>query len=184
MTYVQPALAQANPYLRAGVAAIAVLLMTSIHHVYGAVNYDTPFRLHIVYVAVPVAIVIAALLAFARAWRSGRTGRIALWVVVAIILFFPVALIGIYEGGYNHVVKNFVYFVLGEQAARGMCPADGVCELPNSFIFEATGIAQFFIALPAAVLAWRLLRREGQGRNSEAHSAVVVLRPNAADELQ
>jgi hypothetical protein len=127
MTYAQSTLQRANPYFLAGASALAVLLMTSIHHVYGAVIYNTPFRLHIVYVAVPAGIAIVVVLVLAWAWRGTAAGRAARWIAVGAILFFPVALIGVYEGGYNHVVKNFLYFVLGEDVARTMCAEDGVC---------------------------------------------------------
>lgn len=145
------------PYLRAGAAALAVLLLTSAHHIYGAVIYDTPWRSHIAQISAPVGAAIT--LAYYLGWlrRGSKLGLAATWTGSLIALAFPVAAIGIYEGGFNHVVKNAVYFGLGEDAARTLFPG-AAYEMPNNFIFEATGVAQFPLAVLTAVLVVRLLR--------------------------
>jgi hypothetical protein len=145
------------PCFLAGAAALAVLLLTSAHHIYGAVIYDTPWRSHIAHISVAVGAAIA--LAYYLGWsRRGSTlGRVTTWVGSLIVLAFPVAAIGIYEGGFNHLVKNVVYFGLGEGAARTLFPGDAY-EMPNDFIFEATGVAQFPLAILTGVLVVRLLR--------------------------
>lgn len=148
--------ASATDYLRAGAAALLVLALTAVHHIWGAVIYATPWRVHIVYVAIPVAILFVVLLAAGWRNRGMPSGRAATWGAIGVILFFPVLLIGIYEGGYNHLVKNLLYFVFGEPVARMMCPDDGTCELPSDFVFEATGIAQVFAGLYAGYAAIRL----------------------------
>lgn len=162
MTNLPMTLGATSPHLRAGAAALTVLLMTSIHHVYGAVIYDTPFRLHIVYISVPVALAIAAAL-YVGATRTGTVGRVATWIGVAIIFAFAVAAIGVFEGGYNHVLKNIVYFAGGEEAMMKLVPESvydpAAVEIPNDFIFEATGIAQFPLSIWTAVLTWRLARQ-------------------------
>lgn len=148
-------------HLRAGTAALLVLLMTSIHHVYGAVAYDTPFRLHIVFIAIPAAMAIAAAL-YVGATRADRAGRIATWIGVAIIALFAVGAIGFFEGGYNHVVKNMGFLAGGESAVAKLMPAwlydPSAVEIPNDFFFEATGIAQFPLSVWTAVATWRLAR--------------------------
>jgi hypothetical protein len=146
-----------NLHLYAGAAAIAVLGLTSVHHIYGAAIYGTPWRLHIVYFAVPAAIVIAATLFFGWAWRGWTSGFIATWAGSLLALALPVAAIGFYEGGYNHVVKNLVFFGFGEDAARTLFSGQAY-EMPNDFLFEATGVAQFPLAVLTAVLVARLLR--------------------------
>ena len=70
---------------------------------------------------------------------------------------FPVIAIGFYEGLFNHVVKNLVYFGLGEASARTLFPGP-IYEMPDNFIFEATGILQFPLAVLAGVQALRLAR--------------------------
>jgi hypothetical protein len=148
---------------RAGIAALAVLAMTAVHHVYGAVIYDTPFRLHIVFVAVPVALFIAFALRLGAARAGTKQGRLATWAAVAVILVFAVAAIGVFEGGYNHFVKNIAYLGGGEAAVRVMMPSwlydPAAVEIPNDIVFEATGIAQFPLSIWAAIETWRLARR-------------------------
>lgn len=146
-----------NLHLNAGVAAIAVLVLTSVHHIYGAAIYDTPWRLHIVYFAVPAAIVIAATLFLGWAWRGSASGFIATWAGSLLALAFPVAAIGFYEGGYNHVIKNLVFFGFGEDPARTLFSGEAY-EMPSDFFFEATGVAQFPLSILTAVLVLRLLR--------------------------
>jgi hypothetical protein len=146
-----------NLYLRAGAAALAVLVLTSVHHVYGAIIYDTPWRAHIVYIAAPVGLIIAVLFYLGWSGRGTSAARIATWIGALATLAFPVAAIGVYEGGYNHVVKNLAYFVFGEGAARRLFPGEAY-EMPSDFFFEATGVAQFPLAVVTAVLVVRLLR--------------------------
>lgn len=140
----------------AGASAVFILLLTSIHHAWGAAIYDTPWRLHIVFISVPVAIVIAAMLYISsngRAWNA-----LARWAAILVILVFPIAMIGFWEGGFNHLVKNIVFFVHGEAAARSLFPSADF-EMPNDLIFEVTGVMQFGAALYALsklrLLIWR-----------------------------
>src|SRR5687768_8438662 len=105
-----PSATARDMHLQAGAAALSVLLLTSVHHAYGAVVYDTPWRLHIIHAAIPAAIVIVLGLWLARATSGTRTARIGTWATVALILAFPVGMIGLFEGGYNHVVKDLLYF--------------------------------------------------------------------------
>lgn len=51
---------------RALVAACAVLALTSIHHVYGAIHYATPWRYHAVHVSGVILVVLLG------AYRRGR----------------------------------------------------------------------------------------------------------------
>ena len=133
---------------KAGASSIFVLVLTSIHHVYGAIIYKTPWRMHVVYLTIPAAILIASF--FSLAWRHRRKpfGRTAAWLGVALVLVFPVGLIGIYEGGYNHVVKNVLYFGGATDLVSHLFPPPDY-ELPNNVFFELTGIAQLFAALMA-----------------------------------
>lgn len=142
---------------RAGSAALTVLALTCVHHAYGAAAFDTPWRLHIIFFAVPAAIVIVALLYIAGAYRHEPLGRMALWAGALLILAFPVAMIGFYEGGYNHLIKNIVFFAGGEETARNLFPAP-TYEMPNDLIFEITGIAQFPLSVLTIIMTVAMLR--------------------------
>lgn len=171
-----------RPYFAAGAWALGVIALTGLHHAYGAVIYDTPWRLHILEVGIPVGLIVAGALLVAY-WRRGSVlGRVALYAGLAAIAIFPVALIGLYEGGFNHVVKNAVFLGFGvdgvaAMSAVGHNPAvaaiiqlalgpDAYAEMmetslfepPGDVFFEATGVAQAAVAVVAAWSAIRLWR--------------------------
>jgi hypothetical protein len=133
--------------------ALALLILTSVHHAFGAMIYGTPWRLHVMFAALPIALAIFLMV---------RTGN-RLWVKTAaiVILVIPVMAIGIFEGGYNHLVKNAVYFIAGEPAARSLFSASAY-EMPNDAFFEITGVAQFLLGLFAARGAFRMLREDSK----------------------
>lgn len=128
--------------------AIALLILTILHHAYGAAIYDTPWRLHVAFIAVPVAgVILMASESHAASWRK---------IAGILILIFPVLLIGLIEGGYNHLLKNIVYFTRGAAATRSLFPSS-LYELPDNLVFEVTGVAQFFLAPFAAMEGVKLL---------------------------
>lgn len=134
-------------------SAVGLLVLTSVHHAYGALLYHTAWRFHVVLIAMPMAAVIMLLA------RSGNSTLRA--GAAALILVFPVLLIGIFEGGYNHLVKNIVYFAAGSARARAMFPPP-MYELPGDLLFEITGIAQFLFVPFAALEAFKILRADRQ----------------------
>jgi hypothetical protein len=127
--------------------ALALLLLTSVHHAYGAYVYQTPWRLH--------AVALAAVSAAAIVLLGRVQSRLAYWSAVALTLLVPIGLIGLFEGAYNHVLKNAFYFGgAGPGLMQRWFPAP-TYELPNDVFFELTGVLQFFLAIAAA---WRLRR--------------------------
>jgi 4-amino-4-deoxy-L-arabinose transferase-like glycosyltransferase len=162
MTKLTMSLSSRSFHWRAGAAALLLLALTAVHHAYGAYAFSTPWRLHIVYVAAPVAIAIAAALYFGSHRPDEPSGRIATWIGAVIILAFPVLAIGIFEGGYNHLVKNIVYFGLGEPTAIALFPPP-TYEMPSDFFFEVTGIAQFPLGILTALFTLGLLRQASRG---------------------
>ncbi|HTN63034.1 MAG TPA: hypothetical protein VL147_16050, partial [Devosia sp.] len=134
-------------------AALAELALTTIHHVYGAVAFATVWRFEVVAYSAGVAVLILALSFIADRHRRALAGQVAFWLNALVITVFPVLGIGMAEGGYNHIVKNIVYFG-GEGALyRQMFPAP-TYEIPSDWFFEISGILQFPLAL---VIAWLML---------------------------
>jgi hypothetical protein len=140
------------PLGRAVRAAMAVLLLTSVHHIYGAYIYRTPWRLHAVILAAVAAAAIILL-----AWAARRGSKLAFWGVAAIVLVVPIGLIGVFEGGYNHVLKVALYFAGADAGLmQRLFPAPAY-ELPNDLIFELTGVNQLVLAIVAGrrlIRAW------------------------------
>lgn len=70
-------------------SGLGVLLLTSVHHVYGAYIYDTPWRLHVVFVSVLAAAPIVGSLFTLQRWSTNVAGEIASWIFVALTLVLP-----------------------------------------------------------------------------------------------
>jgi ABC-type uncharacterized transport system permease subunit len=135
--------------------ASAVLLLTSIHHAYGAYVYNTPWRYHAVLVAGVTAPLIFGALAVMRSHRSGLLRMSAQGLFVVGTLGVAVLMIGTFEGLYNHVVKNLLYFGGASPALMMRLFPAPTYEMPNDVLFEVTGVLQ---AVPAAPAAWYLYR--------------------------
>ncbi|MDN5848304.1 MAG: hypothetical protein L0H63_01515 [Nitrococcus sp.] len=128
-------------------AAISLLALTVVHHLYGAAIYATPWRHHVALIALPVLFVLILAYGIHR-WRpSSFIGRSFMWVFIVLTLLVPVAWIGLFEGGYNHVLKNALFFAGLPRATFDRLFPPPAYELPNDLWFEVTGVLQFFIAL-------------------------------------
>lgn len=135
------------------------MILTSVHHAYGAFIYDTPWRLHVVVAcAVVVPMMFASLAALRHRSRRGAPDTLAFWSFVLITFVLPVAGIGIFEGVYNHVAKNLLYIGGAAPAIMGVLFPPGIYELPNDVFFEATGVLQILPALAAGRLLVRMVR--------------------------
>ena len=67
-------------------------------------------------------------------------------------------MVGMFEGGYNHMIKNALYFGgIPSRAFRALFPQPPY-EVPNDVFFELTGVAQFILALFSAVALARITR--------------------------
>lgn len=135
---------------------LSQLVLTSIHHAYGAYAYDTPWRLQVVGFSVIVALVIIGLSLAAHRRRGNGIGRLALWLNMGLILIVPVLAIGLVEGGYNHFVKNVVYFA-GDLSLYSRIFPSPLYEVPTDWFFEVTGVAQLALGLWAGRAALRAL---------------------------
>ena len=135
--------------------ALAVLLLTSVHHVYGAYVYQTPWRLDAAYVSAAAAAAIVGSFLLLRRHTDDVAGRIAFWSFVGVTLVLPVAAIGIFEGAYNHVVKDALYFSGASTSLMTRLFPPPTYELPNDAFFEISGVMQ---VVPAAMTAWWLYR--------------------------
>jgi hypothetical protein len=137
-------------------ASIGTLLLTIVHHARGAILYESPFRLHVVFVAVPLAAALTLAYRARSLTTAGRVGRAAFLA----LSFFVGAAIGVYEGGYNHVLANVLYFAgAPPELFERLYPS--VSERPSDFWFESTGVLQFPVGACAAWLALRFWLEPG-----------------------
>jgi hypothetical protein len=147
--------------VRAGISSLAVLLLTVIHHAYGALIYDAAFRSHIALFAIPLAVLITSLLYLSQKLRNRNSVRITIGLAALLIVLFLVLLLGIYEGGYNHIVKNVLHFSGASRELMQKLFPVGLYEMPNDALFEITGVLQLPVALLAGWDAIRLARLAG-----------------------
>jgi hypothetical protein len=117
-----------------------VLLLTSIHHAYGAYVDNTPWRYHAVLVAGVTAPLIFGALAVMRTRLSGLLRTLAQGLFVLATFGVAVLMIGTFEGLYNHVIKNLLYFGGASAAIMTRLFPPPTYKLPNDLFFEITGI--------------------------------------------
>jgi hypothetical protein len=148
-----------SPHLRAAlIAGLATLGLTAVHHIYGGLVYATPWRVHGAFVAIALCVPLVFL---ARAFRraSGTmAGRLAGWSFAALTLVVLVLGIGLFEGAYNHALKNVLFFAGAPEPLLLRLFPPPTYELPNDAAFEISGVGQVIPAAFAAVATFRLVR--------------------------
>lgn len=135
--------------------ALTVLLLTTVHHVYGAYVYHTPWRLHVAFVSGAAAAAIVGSLLVLRRQMDDVAHHVAFWTLVGVTLVLPVGAIGLFEGAYNHVLKDALYLAGTSTSLMIRLFPPPAYELPNNAFFEITGVMQ---VVPAGVTGWLLYR--------------------------
>jgi len=137
--------------------SVALMVLTSIHHAYGAIIYNTPWRLHVLMISVPV--IIFTVIFYYRFLKKGiRTRSVFFGVYLVLTLVASVALIGLFEGVYNHLLKNALFYTGASQQTLAYLFPPPAYEMPNDFWFELTGVLQGIVAIPLTVSFIRLIR--------------------------
>jgi len=138
---------------RALLAGAAGFVLTSVHHVYGAMRYQTPWRYHAVALGALALLGMYGALRLSRRRSTTIPARVAWWAFwIAEALVFVVAL-GVFEGAYNHVLKLLLFARLSPASFQELFPSP-IYEVPNDVFFESSGVAQ---VIPAAFAARQLL---------------------------
>ncbi|MCB0278026.1 MAG: hypothetical protein KDD94_00885 [Calditrichaeota bacterium] len=127
-----------------------IYLITAAHHIYGAVIYNTPWRAHIAKQGLFwLALSIILLMLYSYFER-----KIAYTLFILISVFFFVFAIGIYEGTYNHLLKNILFFTILDESQFLKLYPPPLYEKPADFWFELSGI---YSALISYIYAYKLL---------------------------
>jgi len=136
------------------IATSLVYIITTFHHLYGAVIYNTPWRRD---VGTNGGIVLLVCAVFLYLYRTYRKRAYLLLYIILNFIVFELG-IGLFEGLYNHILKNTLFFGgLTFSKWRTFFPAPAY-EIPDNFLFEITGILQFFAALVSMSYLLRLYR--------------------------
>lgn len=121
------------------ISIVLTYLITSMHHAYGAWLYDTPWRNHIVSQGGVWLLVCFIFLFVYIKWNQ----KWSYWIFFILSFFFFFGTLGLYEGLYNHVLKNILYYgEFPESWLNHLYPIPKY-EMPNDFLFEMTGILTF-----------------------------------------
>ncbi|MFD7323169.1 hypothetical protein ACFV9D_19070 [Streptomyces sp. NPDC059875] len=122
----------------------AQVVITTVHHVRGALVFDTPGRYHSILIALILLAVPATAYALGRA-TTGTRQDVAWWTFWATTLVGFAVVFGAVEGVTTHVITPVL--------RRGY-PSDE----PFDLVFEATGILHILPAVITATLLIRLAR--------------------------
>lgn len=141
-------------------SSIGIMVLTLIHHAYGAIIYEAPFRLHVAFFAIPVILILLLTYRIYRKRSSAVSGKIAFWIFMGVTILASISMIGLFEGGYNHLVKNLLFFGGTPQATLNQLFPPPTYEMPNDFWFEATGILQFFAGIYCIYYLVRFRRKD------------------------
>lgn len=136
----QSQITQRQNNIRLIISIFLIVILTSIHHIYGAIHYKTPWRLHTLHINIPMLLIVYLLIfhppkkIFGSQFIRGLT--------IAIITIVWICWLGLYEAFYNHLVKNILYFSSEPKGLMSILFPLKIYEMPNDFIFEVTGILQ------------------------------------------
>lgn len=130
--------------------SVILMCLTSVHHLYGAIAYHTSWRLHVLFFSIPVLVVTLLLN------RAASRPPWVFWLYWIITLLASIILIGIFEGLYNHVLKNILFFSDFPKSSMKKLYPQGAYEMPDNFFFEISGIMQGIIAIPLIIYFIRL----------------------------
>jgi hypothetical protein len=155
MMFLDHARAKQN-IIRAAIGVSVAGLVSTAHHWYGAIVYDTPWRL-VVSLWIPgfVLFVLAMLYVY---WKHAGTtvGSIAFWAFFLSAVVFQIGFT-MFECVYSHVLKDVLYFGGAQQETLMRLFPPPAYHLPDNWIFEFTGLLQI-VGLIAAWLAYRVIQ--------------------------
>src|SRR4029453_10477235 len=138
-------------------AFIAQMLLTSIHHVYGGLIYDSTLRLAMPILAVVELLIVLGLLFWYRRSVSGIA--LALFSIIAVMVG---VVQGMFHALYSHLYKD-ILFLMGVPAETvrnyfvPLMPNDFIYP-PNDIFFEATGILELVTISLIAIYTYRLIQ--------------------------
>lgn len=130
------------------ISGIVAGMISSIHHWYGAIAYDTPWRAGVAYWIMGIVIVVYSLLYVYRKNQDNIVGQISIWLFLLSAVIFQAGFVT-FECVYSHVLKNILFFGgASETLLNTLFPAPAY-HLPDNVFFEVTGNLQLigFIAV-------------------------------------
>jgi hypothetical protein len=137
------------------VLTIFLMGVTIFHHFYGSIIYPQVFRAYVAYASIGVVLLEYLIYRKYRNASSARQKIFYYFLFQTLTLFVPIISIGFFEGGYNHFLKNLLFFSHVKASILIQLFPPPSYEMPGNFLFEFTGILQFVIAIYALVFLLR-----------------------------
>ena len=134
--------------------ALATLFLFAAHHAYGALHYETPWRMHGALLALPLGLLLWWSSRAARLGSGTPAGEAARVTFLSLVVVTCILGVGLFEGLYNHVLKNVLFLGGAAPALLGRLFPPPLYELPDDLWFELSGVLQ---VLPAAWTARAVL---------------------------
>jgi hypothetical protein len=146
--------------------------MTTIHHVYGVYIYNTPWRVHAAIVSgLATALIAASAWLLQRHWND-EFGAAALWVFIVVTFLVPFLGFGVFEGGYNHLLKVVLYFAHVSRTLTVRLFPPPTYEMPNNAFFEITGVLQVVPGLTTGYYLYQFVRGIQNSRDAGSDTQV------------
>ena len=142
--------------VKAGVSAFVAGLISSGHHLYGAIAYDTMWRAGVSYWILAIVSVMCALLYLYWRCADRPSGKVALWLFSFGAIVFQSGF-AMFECVYSHVLKNILFFGgLSQDLLERIYPAPAY-HLPDNLLFELSGLLQL-ASFASVWFAYRVYR--------------------------
>jgi hypothetical protein len=146
-------------------SGIVAGLISSGHHWYGAVLYNTPWRVQVSWWIMGIVLLVYSLLYVHYKYAHNLIGKIALWAFFLGAVVFQSGFT-LFECVYSHVMKDILYFGgVPESLLLKLYPPPAY-HLPDNWFFEVTG----WLQLAGFAAAWSALQvvRNHYGLDSKA----------------
>lgn len=142
--------------IRLLISVAVLVVLTAVHHAYGAFVYQTPWRLHTLPINFILFFVVSGFLFYSH--KNLPWSRAARVLAIGLILITWLGWVGLYEGFYNHLIKDTLYFLGFSPAVMNTMFPSSIYEMPNNLIFEITGILQLLPLPYIAIYCFKGLR--------------------------
>ncbi|MBT8081904.1 MAG: hypothetical protein KJP08_09530 [Gammaproteobacteria bacterium] len=144
-------------FVTAAVSVSVAGLISSGHHVYGALAYETPWRLAVSLWIPAFVLFVLSMLFLLWKYANRPVANIAAWFVLFSGVVFQAGFT-LFECVYSHVLKNILFFGgVSQEVLLRLFPAP-TYHLPDNMLFELTGVAQL-AGFWAAWCAWRVFQK-------------------------
>jgi hypothetical protein len=104
-----------------------------------------------------------------RRYSASAIGAVASWAFIAITFLVPFLGFGVFEGAYNHGLKDALYFTHVPPKLMAQLFPPPAYEMPNDAFFETTGLMHIIPGFLTGFYLYRFVREWQKLRHSSAN---------------